>query len=113
MNTMMMALLQGRLWDAASALQQRLRSLEAGTDEAGEADIARELSQVIHALDALQAGHYGYCSECEQPLEPDQLLLQPHRLRCAGCESHAEVPRFAQRAHLGGKPAPAGAAAAR
>lgn len=89
MNTMMMALLQGRLWDAASNLQQQLRSLDAGTDQAGEAALAGELSQVIHALDALQAGRYGYCSECDQPLEPDQLLVQPHRLRCAACDGPA------------------------
>lgn len=95
MNTMMMALLQGRLWDAASSLQQRLRTLDAETDQAGEAALAGELSKVIHALDALQAGRYGLCSDCGQDLEPDQLLLQPHRLRCMGCESHGEVPAFA------------------
>jgi RNA polymerase-binding transcription factor DksA len=95
MNTMMMALLQGRLWDAASSLQQRLRLLDGETDPAAEAALAGELSQVIHALDALQAGRYGVCNECGQDLELDQLLTQPHRLRCMGCESHREIPSFA------------------
>jgi RNA polymerase-binding transcription factor DksA len=88
MNTMMMALLQGRLWDAASSLQQRLRALDSATDEMGEAEIAGELSQVIHALDALRTGRYGYCGGCRQPVELDQLLTKPHRLRCISCESH-------------------------
>ncbi|MEW6706892.1 MAG: TraR/DksA C4-type zinc finger protein [Pseudomonadota bacterium] len=93
MNTMMMALLQGRLWDAASSLQQRLRTVDRETDEAGEAALAGELSQVIDALAALQAGRYGYCSGCGQALEPDQLLLQPHRLHCGACEP--QLPRGA------------------
>jgi RNA polymerase-binding transcription factor DksA len=99
MNTMMMALLQGRLWDAASSLQQRLRLLDEGTDRVGKADIAGELSQVHSALDALQAGRYGYCSECEQPLELDQLLTKPHRLCCVACESGLDHTAFAALAH--------------
>ena len=88
MNTRMTALLQGRWGDAASSLQQRLRALDPATDETGEAEIAGELSQVIHALDALRTGRYGYCGECEQPVELDQLLTKPHRLLCISCESH-------------------------
>lgn len=89
MNTMMMALLQGRLWNAASALQHRLQTLASDSDQAGEAAIAGELSKVFEALDALQSGSYGFCSDCEQPLEPDQLLMQPHRLRCTACDSRS------------------------
>jgi RNA polymerase-binding transcription factor DksA len=92
MNTMMMALLQGRLWDAASSLQQQLRAFDAeAADPVGEAALADELQQVIHALEALRTGRYGQCHDCGQALEPDQLLMQPHRLRCMGCEAQART----------------------
>ena len=113
MNTMMMALLQGRLWDAASSLQQRLRSLDDEIDPAGEAAIAGELSQVINALDALRAGRYGYCSECERPLEVDQLLTKPHRLCCVACEVGLDHGAFAALAHHVAAGAVSGAAAIR
>ncbi len=87
MNTMMLALLQGRLWDTASSLQQRLRTPRADGDSPADPALAGELSLVFKALDAVQAGRYGYCDECDQPLEPDQLLVQPYRLLCNECEA--------------------------
>jgi len=101
MNTMMLALLQGRLRDAASNLQQRLHALKVEPDEAtgdrtGDA-VTRELLEVSQALDALQAGRYGSCHGCEQPMEPDELLRTPYRLRCRDCEGESPAARAAQR----------------
>lgn len=101
MNTMMLALLQGRLWDAASNLQQRLQALEGATGAAKEAAMAGELHQVFRALDAVQAGRYGYCDECDQPLEPDRLLLKPYCLVCTECEALGGDHKAATRRRAG------------
>jgi RNA polymerase-binding transcription factor DksA len=87
MNTMMLALLQRRLRDAESTLRQRLLALDSANASVKEAAVARELSQVFRALDAVQSGHYGYCDECDAALEPDQLLLRPYCLLCPECEA--------------------------
>jgi RNA polymerase-binding transcription factor DksA len=84
MNTMMMALLQGRLWDSASSLQQRLHAHKAESEEPA---IAGELSQVMQALEALHSGRYGDCTECGEAIDLDRLLRQPHKMQCPHCES--------------------------
>jgi RNA polymerase-binding transcription factor DksA len=50
---------------------------------------------VLHALDAMDRGRYGLCTECERDIELDQLLAQPHRQQCDGCEDLARTPRRA------------------
>jgi len=87
MNTMMLALLQGRLWDAATRLQHQLQVLEASDDA-----LADELTQVFAALDALQHGRYGQCGVCDRALELDQLLRKPHQLRCVACGTASWLP---------------------
>ena len=83
MNTMMLALLHGRLRDAASRLRERRRAAQA---DAGDAT-ADELGEVFRALDALYTGRYGLCSDCGCALDPDELLRKPQRLVCAACEA--------------------------
>jgi RNA polymerase-binding transcription factor DksA len=87
MNTMMLALLQGRLWDTASNLQQQLLGGEADVSTDAAAD---ELGEVFRALDALQAGRYGLCADCGCSLDIDELLRKPQRLLCTACESGSE-----------------------
>jgi RNA polymerase-binding transcription factor DksA len=87
MNTMMLALLQGRLWDTASSLQQQLQGGETETSIDATAD---ELGEVFRALDALQAGRYGLCADCGCALDIDELLRKPQRLLCTACESGAD-----------------------
>jgi RNA polymerase-binding transcription factor DksA len=87
MNTMMLALLQGRLWDTASNLQQQLLGGEADVSTDAAAD---ELGEVFRALDALQAGRYGLCADCGCALDIDELLRKPQRLLCTACESGAD-----------------------
>jgi len=93
MNTMMLALLQDRLWNAASLLQRQLQAGDVVHDEAVDDTVASELSQVLQALDALDAGRYGLCGDCDRPLELDQLLLKPHRLLCSDCEGARQASR--------------------
>jgi RNA polymerase-binding transcription factor DksA len=51
---------------------------------------ARALDSVIAALDRLDAGTYGICAACRQPIEPARLRLLPEAAECAGCARFAE-----------------------
>ena len=96
MNTMMLALLQDRLWTMAERLQERLQRLRAGHGSARAEELtAAELSQVLEALDAVDRGRYGLCNECERVIELDELLAQPHRRQCGICEDAVATPRRA------------------
>lgn len=100
MNTMMLALLQDRLWTTAAQLQARLRTPAVDDERRGDGT-ADELSQVLQALDAVDRGRYGLCRECDRPMEPDQLLLKPHRLVCVDCERHGALAARALLRSLG------------
>jgi len=60
-----------------------------------------ELRAVEEALRRIEAGTYGTCSECGEPIAPERLEAVPHAARCAPCESreeraagHEAVPRL-------------------
>jgi DnaK suppressor protein len=57
--------------------------------EMSDAD-ARSLDSVIDALDRLDAGTYGICAACRQPIEPARLRLLPEAAECADCARFAE-----------------------
>jgi RNA polymerase-binding transcription factor DksA len=103
MNTMMLALLQDRLWTMAERLQERLQRLRGGHGSPRAEELAAtELSQVLDALDAMEHGRYGLCAECECGIELDQLLALPQRRLCGGCEDVAATPRRALFSRLSG-----------
>ena len=56
----------------------------------------QELGQVEAALRRLDAGNYGDCSSCGEPVPLDRLMVQPAAERCAACqckfEAHALHP---------------------
>jgi len=56
----------------------------------------QELVQVEAALRRLDAGNYGDCSSCGEPVPLDRLMVQPAAERCAACqckfEAHALHP---------------------
>lgn len=74
------------------------------TDRKDEADLAQhaaldgaqeqrdlaELRQVEAALHRLDAGTYGDCADCGDPLAWDRLLAQPAAERCAPCQAEFE-----------------------
>jgi RNA polymerase-binding transcription factor len=51
---------------------------------------ARALDGVIAALRRLDAGTYGFCAACDQPIEPARLRLLPEATECADCARFAE-----------------------
>ncbi len=68
------------------AMQRQLSDLD-GAQEQRDFD---ELAQVEAALQRLDAGTYGDCADCGEPIALPRLRVQPAALRCAPCQSARE-----------------------
>jgi len=64
------------------AVQQQL----VGIDSAQEQRDIDELAQVELALKRLDAGTYGNCLDCNEPIPLERLRVQPSAQRCAVCQ---------------------------
>jgi len=58
-------------------------ALDAATTEARD--------QLLHALAVLEAGHYGQCEECRQPIGAARLAFRPESTKCLHCQSAADA----------------------
>lgn len=65
------------------------RQLDSLGDVQEQRDI-EELTQVEAALKRLDAGTYGDCADCGDPIPLKRLQVQPAARRCAGCQLAAE-----------------------
>lgn len=64
------------------------QATEAANDEvlaAIGASVRAELSDLDAALGRLATGHYGRCSRCSAPIEPQRLAAVPYTLTCSHC----------------------------
>jgi DnaK suppressor protein len=52
--------------------------------------LGNELLLVEAALQRLDAGTYGDCLDCGEPIAFDRLLVQPEAARCAACQTVVE-----------------------
>ena len=68
------------------AAQQQFKGLD---DAQEQRDIA-ELAQVESALKRLDAGIYGNCADCSEPIPLERLRVQPAAQRCARCQTAFE-----------------------
>ncbi|MGH1359347.1 MAG: TraR/DksA family transcriptional regulator [Burkholderiaceae bacterium] len=50
-----------------------------------------ELRQARSALSKLNAGTYGYCDQCSEPIPAARLLAQPLAANCIECQSSVEA----------------------
>jgi DnaK suppressor protein len=48
------------------------------------------LRNIEAALKRLDAGDYGFCRDCEEPINPKRLEFDPTALRCIDCERKRE-----------------------
>ncbi len=74
----------GRLSRVDALQQQAMASAARGKS-------ASRLAQVIAALGALEAGEYGLCRVCEEPIGYRRLKARPESARCLSCQSAAET----------------------
>jgi len=99
--------------EMSRALQSTMRSTrERGVDDRGEVAkdpygsasaahddelaaitverLARDLKLIDKALADIDAGCYGTCAECEEPIAPKRLKALPFATRCVGCQEQSE-----------------------
>lgn len=59
-----------------------------------------ELRMIDGALMRIEAGSYGICIECSEPIAPERLRALPYTPRCIGCaEPPVTSDEFARREH--------------
>jgi DnaK suppressor protein len=52
--------------------------------------LRRRLQLIEDALDSIENGDYGFCEECEEPINEKRLQLMPFALFCVHCQSELE-----------------------
>ena len=52
--------------------------------------LRRRLILIEESLEALEDGDYGFCEECEEPINEKRLLLMPFARLCVRCQSALE-----------------------
>ena len=52
--------------------------------------LRRRLILIEESLEALEDGDYGFCEECEEPINEKRLLLMPFARLCVRCQSELE-----------------------
>ena len=52
--------------------------------------LRRRLIMIEEALEAIEDGDYGFCEECEEPINEKRLLLMPFARLCVRCQSELE-----------------------
>ena len=63
------------------------------------------LGHIDESLARLEAGVYGQCSSCGNPIATSRLLALPFAVRCRPCEEHNETQRQRNRTdHARGRP---------
>ena len=60
-------------------------------DDRGEERDRQELGEVEAALQRFDAGSYGDCESCGEPIVYQRLLAQPAAARCAACQRQLEA----------------------
>jgi RNA polymerase-binding transcription factor DksA len=74
--------------DRKDEAAQRQELELAGAQEERDID---EMAEVEAALGRLDAGVYGDCVDCGEPIPVQRLLVQPAARRCAGCQAQHEA----------------------
>lgn len=53
-----------------------------------------EYKMIRRALDMIEGGTYGLCSECNNPISEKRLIMYPNATRCVGCQEALEEGRL-------------------
>jgi RNA polymerase-binding transcription factor DksA len=62
-----------------------------GVDESQEQRDMDELASVVAAKQRQDAGTYGECTDCGEPIPAERLQVQPAAQRCAPCQTAHEA----------------------
>lgn len=81
----------GRVPDLDQSAVGRLSRIEALQNQGMTRNIKErdrvQLEQVLKALERLEAGSFGFCTDCRGPIRFERLLVFPEALNCAACGS--------------------------
>jgi DnaK suppressor protein len=64
--------------------------IQAGVDDAELDRDLTELAQIDAALRRLDAGRFGRCEDCAEPIAAQRLHVQPWASRCMACQTRFE-----------------------
>ncbi|MCX5923201.1 MAG: TraR/DksA family transcriptional regulator [Candidatus Dependentiae bacterium] len=53
-----------------------------------------EYTNIISALNSIEAGTYGVCEECHERISENRLKYNPNARRCISCQEKAEKANF-------------------
>jgi DnaK suppressor protein len=53
-----------------------------------------EYARILKALEMIDQGSYGKCSDCDQPISERRLQLFPNATRCLSCQEAREEQAF-------------------
>lgn len=79
----------GEVVDFKDVAAQDSRAL---VDEAAHAHAADELKQIVAALRRMDAGSYGQCEDCGEPIDERRLRALPATPFCTPCQAIHERP---------------------
>jgi DnaK suppressor protein len=76
------------------SLDDRAQALSERNDEfAMNEHETAQLGDIEAALERIQSGHYGQCTDCDAPIPPARLIAYPTAKRCIDCQTLAEQRR--------------------
>ena len=67
--------------------------VELGLNDAEVARDVAELREIGEALARLDAGRYGLCKDCDEPIDERRLAAEPFAIRCTACQGRFEFAR--------------------
>jgi DnaK suppressor protein len=73
--------------DVVDRKEEAAARASAAVDAAQEQRDRDELDGAVEALRRLDAGTYGDCASCGEPISLQRLLVQPAASRCAACQT--------------------------
>lgn len=73
------------------------QEIRAQVDEVAHAHAAAELAQIAAALHRVDAGTYGQCEDCGEPIDERRLRALPATPYCTACQALRERPVLQRR----------------
>lgn len=67
--------------------------VELGMNDAEVARDVAELREIGEALSRLDAGRYGLCKDCDEPIDERRLAAESFAIRCTACQGRFELAR--------------------
>ncbi len=72
--------------DADATVEQTARAAAEAIAKVREADVVQE----GRAAERRAAGRYGFCEDCNRPIDPVRLEVLPNSTRCVSCQAERD-----------------------